>query len=645
MSQYFSYRPPKHIQFYITEDNFVTQLAKGYFAQRAFYEKKRAILYAQLEDIVLTQDGIKSVGQRTKRYTQFLSGIYDHSKKYSLTSENNAMISTWLSRTGKYSNRIHLNYPLPKSPLWIELSEAIHTPSGTIAGLLFYHPNYEYKKWARSFYQKDRVVTSRILNEKEWWILEGIDEYGTPRLILRYHDHLHIWKFSFPHVCPFGKCIYFDPLEQGPATLYPCQTCTETFEYLQSWFYAIYEGICYTFQPQPIQKENNSSKQIDQKNKDTNKHQKKKDSARPKDLKKQIPSVSSQNKESDQTDQNIYKSLEIKQNAPTIQQTIPSIPTPPFEITPSPTKAKKPTVVTNPLLIDRYIKKQHKVNGETIEKSHKYLWMHSAWMMAEALRYNTDEASLRIPNTSIYIELEQPRTLHMLQIAAFSFLQENDYWSFSAIDNDGQAIWSTFYEDDIWTLPYNYHCPEQKCTLEDLNGVRTHVLCDMCQQRITHFTSWLAVALRMIAGDFQEYVEMQEPDVTLEPSTKTEQDENTGQKKEVSTLRHYRIIRYYDACIHKSNTPQTKRGSWMSKKPLAESEYEINPNAIIYVQIQPKDHDRTYRHERYTQARGKTRHIEPRPRLQPMTIATFRQLPHIQRITKVTASKFEQEYT
>ncbi len=78
----------------------------------------------------------------------------------------------------------------------------------------------------------------------------------------------------------------------------------------------------------------------------------------------------------------------------------------------------------------------------------------------------------------------------------------------------------------------------------------------------------------------------------------------------------------------------------MSGKPLAESEYDINPNAILYVEIQPRDHDRTYKHARYTRMRGKTQHIDPKPRLQPMTIATFRELPKIQRITKVYASKY-----
>jgi hypothetical protein len=58
-------------------------------------------------------------------------------------------------------------------------------------------------------------------------------------------------------------------------------------------------------------------------------------------------------------------------------------------------------------------------------------------------------------------------------------------------------------------------------------------------------------------------------------------------------------------------------------------------------EIQPRDHDRTDKHFPYTRMRGKTQHIDPKPSLQPMTIAAFMQLPRVQRVTRVLASKFE----
>jgi hypothetical protein len=151
----------------------------------------------------------------------------------------------------------------------------------------------------------------------------------------------------------------------------------------------------------------------------------------------------------------------------------------------------------------------------------------------------------------------------------------------------------------------------------------------------------MAIALRMIAGDFQEQVELREPEYILETGTETVRDENTGQIAEKHILHRFRVIRYLDACCYTGQAPQTRRGSWMTGKPLAESEYDVNPHAIIYVQLQPRKHHRTYHHDRFTHMKGKTQHIEPGVRLQPMTIATFRQLKHIQRITRVYASAFE----
>jgi hypothetical protein len=145
----------------------------------------------------------------------------------------------------------------------------------------------------------------------------------------------------------------------------------------------------------------------------------------------------------------------------------------------------------------------------------------------------------------------------------------------------------------------------------------------------------------MLAGDFQEQVEMREPEYILETSTEIVQDEGTKQATEKRVLHRFRVIRYLDACRYTGHTPQTRRGSWRTGRPLAESEYDVNPHAIIFVQLQPREHDRTYHHDRFTRMKGKTQHIEPGTRLQPMTIATFRQLKHIQRITHVYASAFE----
>ena len=81
----------------------------------------------------------------------------------------------------------------------------------------------------------------------------------------------------------------------------------------------------------------------------------------------------------------------------------------------------------------------------------------------------------------------------------------------------------------------------------------------------------------------------------------------------------------------------------MRGRPLATGADELNPNAIVYVQIQPDAYDRRYVHDRYTNAKGTVQHVEPGLRLQPMTVAAFQQMGKWQRLTRVAASRYEEQ--
>jgi len=317
---------------------------------------------------------------------------------------------------------------------------------------------------------------------------------------------------------------------------------------------------------------------------------------------------------------------------------------------------KPPVVVVHPLLLDRYVSQQESQRQQAIESADKYLWMHSAWTMTEALRPTMGAIDLlRLPSTNTYIELEQPHIVHEAQFAACSFLQlpagtdSVQRKLYSILDIEGKAHWKMLYEykdakqPGRWALPQDYQCPVQQCGREQTpEGVIFH-LCDRCQKRASHFTTWLAIALGMIAGDYQEQVELREPEEVIETSKKYVYDEQSGATIEKTVLRRFRVIRYYDACVQRhSSAPRSRRGSWMTNRPLAESEYDVNPDALIYVLIRPKDYDRTYLHQRFVNMYGKTQHIDPKRRLQPMTIARLRQLPQIQRITKVYASAYQE---
>lgn len=146
----------------------------------------------------------------------------------------------------------------------------------------------------------------------------------------------------------------------------------------------------------------------------------------------------------------------------------------------------------------------------------------------------------------------------------------------------------------------------------------------------------------MIAGYFQEAEEVSTPETITETVKRRIEDATrTWKARKVSVTHHYQVIRYLDACVSKAPAPPQKlRGSWMSERPVTQDEYDINPNAIIFVPIQPREYHRTYRHERYKNVRGQTQHITPGMRRQPMTVASLQQRKSSRVITQVLASKF-----
>lgn len=123
----------------------------------------------------------------------------------------------------------------------------------------------------------------------------------------------------------------------------------------------------------------------------------------------------------------------------------------PFTETPLPKIPPPKSIISfNPLLIEQYIDK-HEKKAVTIEQSHKYLWMHSAWLMTQALRLHTDDTPLQLPAHPVYIELEQPRQIHEHEVAAFSFLQNDQpSWTLSVINTKGETLWSVFHEAGDW---------------------------------------------------------------------------------------------------------------------------------------------------------------------------------------------------
>jgi hypothetical protein len=319
----------------------------------------------------------------------------------------------------------------------------------------------------------------------------------------------------------------------------------------------------------------------------------------------------------------------------------PPIMSPPSGLKPV-SRQKMKVIVSSPLLLDRYLLRRQEVRVIDARTLDKYLWMQSAWLMSDALRHGITPI-LSLPKRALYIELEYPQQLYHQEVAAFSFAPHEQCWVFAVLDSNGQTIWSIHYEQHTWALPRAYHCPEQQCqTVADGEGM-SYLLCELCQQRINHYPPWLVVALRMIRGDFRTQVTLQEPEVIMKSGHYTVREGLDGPTSTIQTSHTFRIIRPFDASVLSSSVSQGKRGSWMRGRPLATGVNELNPNAIIYVQIQPEAYNRTYVHDRYTGVKGTVQHVEPGPRLQPMTVAAFQRLGSWQRLTRVTASRYEEQ--
>lgn len=306
-------------------------------------------------------------------------------------------------------------------------------------------------------------------------------------------------------------------------------------------------------------------------------------------------------------------------------------------------KRETKVIAASPLLLDRYLVRHQDVRILDAQTLDKYLWMQSAWLMADALRQGIASPVLPLPKRALYIELEHPQQLYHQEVAAFSFVPHEAYWVFAVLDRNGQAVWSIHYEQHTWMLPRTYQCPEQECRTAVEGAAMNYLLCDLCQQRVNHYLPWLVVALRMIRGDFRTQVTLQEPEVITKSGHNTVREGPDGPISTHRTSHRFRVIRSFDASVLPSSVSLGKRGSWMQGRPLATGVNELNPDAIIYVQIQPEAYDRVYVHARYTSAKGTVQHVEPGPRLQPMTVAAFRRLGSWQRLTRVAASRYEEQ--
>jgi hypothetical protein len=336
-------------------------------------------------------------------------------------------------------------------PIWIESQQSMTSPCGDASAVLFFSPRSIYHKWRQSSHFPVHTNFSSIGSEQQWNLIV----LDTRQQVLI--DGMYAvgqWSFATEHTCPFHKCQFLSTTtkrkKRQQLKLYPCQMCIRALKYWSRWFTSVFNML--------IQDRNLTRKSF------------------------HFPLLEVRATTSDM-DKIIVVSLPPQ---PEKAQIVPIRRA--ASVSEHSSSLEKP--ITTHLLINQYIEKISSEIVESVIKSHKYLWMQSAWLMTEMLRLTTDDVPLQLPMQDIYIELEQTYQLHGQEVAAFSLLRTNHLaWKLSAINGVGQTVWVALYEQNIWKLPQRYTCPNQQCTQEETPQGTVYQLCNQCQERITHYTS------------------------------------------------------------------------------------------------------------------------------------------------------------
>lgn len=310
------------------------------------------------------------------------------------------------------------------------------------------------------------------------------------------------------------------------------------------------------------------------------------------------------------------------------------------------------------------------------------LWMNSAWAMYEALRPpDTHEVIPWFPEGHYWIEYETPRQTPAGEMAALLLIDRTEIAleAFSAllfeeatrpgsagqlsparavakakeirkhreeyplsagsnlvevsvVDTNGAIPWSVYLklfaeQGSIgWAHNWGYRCPTGECDLLEQELGEEAPNCATCQATFEYFLEWLGIAHSMLRGDFRETEQEGASPESIVVTERGEAAEGVRDSKARTRQREHRmyVIRF-DASM-KRIPPESrgKRGAWMSGRPVVQNAYEADRNAIIFVQMQFKAHDRTFRHERYRAARDTSRHFPSKVHQQRLTVREYK---------------------
>jgi hypothetical protein len=281
-----------------------------------------------------------------------------------------------------------------------------------------------------------------------------------------------------------------------------------------------------------------------------------------------------------------------------------------------------------------------------VDASQKYRLTSSALaMIARLMPEKKGQCALKsLPGTGIWMTLEDEKRTNVyfssIAHAATSYFEIHPHarvpkkletiiakpwiWDFQVMAmGDHPLLYLYDAEFKRWTLNNVDLCPVHLCEKLAVDNRKwpSWYICDVCRPAFEYWTSWFPVALMAVNLDFAETEEKREPKQLTEREIRKKRV-NTGYK-ETPVLHTYHVITF-DISVKEHVIPASPSEPGEPSHPTW-LEQAIKDETVLYVEKHIEQTQRTFKHERYVNMRGKTIDVRPYDKRIPMSVKRLKQ--------------------
>lgn len=187
---------------------------------------------------------------------------------------------------------------------------------------------------------------------------------------------------------------------------------------------------------------------------------------------------------------------------------------------------------------------------------------------------------------------------------------------------------SYVYDADrgLWSLNKVNLCPSGLCEClgQDTKGFLSWYMCESCKAQFEYWTAFFSTALLAITLNFAEEEEPKKPLIMVEHETRRRKQDHESQK--ANRVHTYQTITF-DLAV-KPLAPSPQGIHQKEKIHPTWVERAIQDETILYVDKCIDESQRTFRHERYVNMRGKTITIPSYSKRIPRSVKRLKQTIH-----------------